>query len=122
MCGQSASLTHIFNCRYSITYPSTVHKAVCNQLMNLSTSHRIESYSETLLAKLKTHSVDNNDFVEVSLEPRRSDVLIPWSDSKCKVVDVITADVCRVAADRYAVSNASNLTYSEQLNINTKFL
>ncbi|KAL0209365.1 hypothetical protein RCL1_007305 [Eukaryota sp. TZLM3-RCL] len=117
-CGQSASLTHIFNCRFSITYRSTVHNAVRDQLMILCKSHRIESYSETLLAKLKTTSTDVNDFVEESLGSRRSDVLIPWSDGKCKVVDVITADVCRVSADRYAVANASNLTRSEQLKIN----
>ncbi|KAL0225404.1 hypothetical protein RCL1_003316 [Eukaryota sp. TZLM3-RCL] len=94
---------------------------VRDQLMILCKSQRIESYSETLLVKLKTTSTDINDFVEESLGSRRSDVPIPCSDGKCKVVDVITADVCRVSADSYAVANASNKK-SKKYNEFMKFI
>ncbi|KAL0212237.1 hypothetical protein RCL1_005863 [Eukaryota sp. TZLM3-RCL] len=107
----------VCNCRYSVTYRSTVHNDVRDELVILCKSHRNESYSETLLATIKTTFTDINDFVEESLGSRRSDVLIPWSDGKCTVVDGIPADVCQMSADRYVVAKASTLTRFEQVKI-----
>ncbi|KAL0206154.1 hypothetical protein P9112_001461 [Eukaryota sp. TZLM1-RC] len=108
-CGAGLTLSHLFNCNRFISYRSTFHDAVRDQIHAMCNSYHIESFVEPLL-----RSLDINESVRDSeYGKRRADVVVPSFDDVMNVVDVVTVDVCKKNALRNAQSEVSPLDDSE---------
>ncbi|KAL0206070.1 hypothetical protein P9112_001377 [Eukaryota sp. TZLM1-RC] len=108
-CGAGLTLSHLFNCNRFISYRSTLHDAVRDQIHAMCNSYHIESFVEPLL-----RSLDINESVRDSeYGKRRADVVVPSFDDVMNVVDVVTVDVCKKNALRNAQSEVSPLDDSE---------
>ncbi|KAL0216326.1 hypothetical protein P9112_008510 [Eukaryota sp. TZLM1-RC] len=87
-CGAGLTLSHLFNCNRFISYRSTLHDAVRDQIHAMCNSYHIESFVEPLL-----RSLDINESVRDSeYGKRRADVVVPSFDDVMNVVDVVTVD------------------------------
>ncbi|KAL0210177.1 hypothetical protein P9112_010261 [Eukaryota sp. TZLM1-RC] len=87
-CGAGLTLSHLFNCNRFISYRSTLHDAVRDQIHAMCNSYHIESFVEPLL-----RSLDINESVRDSeYGKRRADVVVPPFDDVMNVVDVVTVD------------------------------
>ncbi|KAL0214960.1 hypothetical protein P9112_007144 [Eukaryota sp. TZLM1-RC] len=72
-CGAGLTLSHLFNCNRYISYRSTLHDAVRDQIHAMCNSYHIESFVEPLL-----RSLDINESVRDSeYGKRRADVVVP---------------------------------------------
>ncbi|KAL0224334.1 hypothetical protein P9112_003724 [Eukaryota sp. TZLM1-RC] len=72
-CGAGLTLSHLFNCNRYISYRSTLHDAVRDQIHAMCNSYHIESFVEPLL-----RSLDINENVRDSeYGKRRADVVVP---------------------------------------------
>ncbi|KAL0216282.1 hypothetical protein P9112_008466 [Eukaryota sp. TZLM1-RC] len=72
-CGAGLTLSHLFNCSRYISYRSTLHDAVRDQIHAMCNSYHIESFVEPLL-----RSLDINESVRDSeYGKRRADVVVP---------------------------------------------
>ncbi|KAL0210161.1 hypothetical protein P9112_010245 [Eukaryota sp. TZLM1-RC] len=72
-CGAGLTLSHLFNCNRFISYRSTLHDAVRDQIHAMCNSYHIESFVEPLL-----RSLDINESVRDSeYGKRRADVVVP---------------------------------------------
>ncbi|KAL0223685.1 hypothetical protein P9112_003075 [Eukaryota sp. TZLM1-RC] len=72
-CGAGLTLSHLFNCNSFISYCSTLHDAVRDQIHAMCNSYHIESFVEPLLS-----SLDINESVKDSeYGKRRADVVVP---------------------------------------------
>ncbi|KAL0217084.1 hypothetical protein RCL1_007567 [Eukaryota sp. TZLM3-RCL] len=71
-------------------------------------SHKVESFVEPLLRKLAENEDDD------SSGRRRADVIIPLSNGRLHVVDVVTVDVCKSTADKFCFSETSPLDNADQ--------
>ncbi|KAL0226372.1 hypothetical protein P9112_013696 [Eukaryota sp. TZLM1-RC] len=92
-----------------ISYRSTLHDAVRDQIHAKCNSYHIESFVEPLL-----RSLDINESVRDSeYGKRRADVVVPSFDDVMNVVDVVTVDVCKKNALKNAQSEVSPLDDSE---------
>ncbi|KAL0207168.1 hypothetical protein P9112_012879 [Eukaryota sp. TZLM1-RC] len=108
-CGAGLTLSHLFNCNRYISYRSTLHDAVRDQIHAMCNSYHIESFVEPLL-----RSLDINESVRDSeYGKRRADVVVPSFDDVMNVVDVVTVDVCKKNALKNAQSEVSPLDDSE---------
>ncbi|KAL0211129.1 hypothetical protein P9112_009427 [Eukaryota sp. TZLM1-RC] len=108
-CGAGLTLSHLFNCNRYISYRSTLHDAVRDQIHAMCYSYHIESFVEPLL-----RSLDINESVRDSeYGKRRADVVVPPFDDVMNVVDVVTVDVCKKNALKNAQSEVSPLDDSE---------
>ncbi|KAL0227369.1 hypothetical protein P9112_014693 [Eukaryota sp. TZLM1-RC] len=108
-CGAGLTLSHLFNCNRFISYRSTLHDAVRDQIHAMCNSYHIESFVEPLL-----RSLDINESVRDSeYGKRRADVVVPSFDDVMNVVDVVTVDVCKKNALKNAQSEVSPLDDSE---------
>ncbi|KAL0211113.1 hypothetical protein P9112_009411 [Eukaryota sp. TZLM1-RC] len=108
-CGAGLTLSHLFNCNRYISYRSTLHDAVRDQIHAMCNSYHIESFVEPLL-----RSLDINESVRDSeYGKRRADVVVPSFDDVMNVVDVVTVDVCKKNALKNAHSEVSPLDDSE---------
>ncbi|KAL0205864.1 hypothetical protein P9112_001171 [Eukaryota sp. TZLM1-RC] len=108
-CGAGLTLSHLFNCNRYISYRSTLHDAVRDQIHAMCNSYHIESFVEPLL-----RSLDINESVRDSeYGKRRADVVVPSFDDVMNVVDVVTVDVCKKNALKNAQSEVSSLDDSE---------
>ncbi|KAL0205878.1 hypothetical protein P9112_001185 [Eukaryota sp. TZLM1-RC] len=104
-CGAGLTLSHLFNCNRYISYRSTLHDAVRDQIHAMCNSYHIESFVEPLL-----RSLDINESVRDSeYGQRRADVVVPSFDDVMNVVDVVTVDVCKKNALKNAQSEVSPL-------------
>ncbi|KAL0205901.1 hypothetical protein P9112_001208 [Eukaryota sp. TZLM1-RC] len=104
-CGAGLTLSHLFNCNRYISYRSTLHDAVRDQIHAMCNSYHIESFVEPLL-----RSLDINESVRDSeYGKRRADVVVPSFDDVMNVVDVVTVDVCKKNALKNAQSEVSPL-------------
>ncbi|KAL0208906.1 hypothetical protein P9112_011493 [Eukaryota sp. TZLM1-RC] len=99
-CKGVISLSHIFNCKYFITYRSIVHDS-CN----------IEAFIEPLVRKLSSDQTDD------SFGKRRADLVAPGIDGVLNVVDVVSVDVCKNSAARLVYSADSPLSNAEKKKI-----
>ncbi|KAL0227363.1 hypothetical protein P9112_014687 [Eukaryota sp. TZLM1-RC] len=87
-CGACLTLSHLLNCNRFISYRSTLHDAVRDQIHAMCNSYHIESFVEPLL-----RSLDINESVRDSeYGKRRADVVVPSFDDVMNVVDVVTVD------------------------------
>ncbi|KAL0224393.1 hypothetical protein P9112_003783 [Eukaryota sp. TZLM1-RC] len=87
-CGASLTLSHLFNCNRFISYRSTLHGAVRDQIHAMCNSYHIESFVEPLL-----RSLDINESVRDSeYGKRRADVVVPSFDDVLNVVGVVTVE------------------------------
>ncbi|KAL0216345.1 hypothetical protein P9112_008529 [Eukaryota sp. TZLM1-RC] len=108
-CGAGLTLSHLFNCNRFISYRSTLHDAVRDQIHAMCNSYHIESFVEPLL-----RSLDINESVRDSEYGKpRADVVVPSFDDVMNVVDVVTVDVCKKNALKNAQSEVSPLDDSE---------
>ncbi|KAL0211123.1 hypothetical protein P9112_009421 [Eukaryota sp. TZLM1-RC] len=108
-CGAGLTLSHLFNCNRYISYRSTLHDAVRDQIHAMCNSYHIESFVEPLL-----RSLDINESVRDSeYGKRRADVVVPSFDDVMNFVDVVTVDVCKKNALKNAQSEVSPLDDSE---------
>ncbi|KAL0205071.1 hypothetical protein P9112_000378 [Eukaryota sp. TZLM1-RC] len=102
-CGAGLTLSHLYN-RF-ITYRSTLHDAVRDQIHAMCNSYLIESFVEPLLRSLDINeNIKNSEYGK-----RRADVVVPSFDDVLNVVDVVTVDVCGKNALRNAQSEVSPL-------------
>ncbi|KAL0219999.1 hypothetical protein P9112_005652 [Eukaryota sp. TZLM1-RC] len=93
-CKSVVTLSHIFNCKYFITYRSIVHDSVRDQFYAMCKSFNIEAFIEPLIRKLTPDQTDD------SLSKRRADLVAPGIDDVLNVVDVVSVDVCKNSAAR----------------------
>ncbi|KAL0204746.1 hypothetical protein P9112_000053 [Eukaryota sp. TZLM1-RC] len=108
-CGAGLTLSHLFNCNRFISYRSTLHDAVRDQIHAMCNSYHIESFVEPLLRSL----VINESVRDSEYGKRRADVVVPSFDDVMNVVDVVTVDVCKKNALKNAQSEVSPLDDSE---------
>ncbi|KAL0208365.1 hypothetical protein P9112_010952 [Eukaryota sp. TZLM1-RC] len=93
-CKSVVTLSHILNCKYFITYRSSVHDPVRDQLYAMCKSFNIEAFIEPLVRKLSSDQPDD------SFGKRRADVVAPGIDDVRNVVDVFSVDVCKNCVTR----------------------
>ncbi|KAL0208366.1 hypothetical protein P9112_010953 [Eukaryota sp. TZLM1-RC] len=96
-CRAGLTLLHLFNCNRFISYRSTLHDAVRDQIHAMCYSYHIESFVEPLLRSLDI----NESIKESEYGKRRADVVL------CPL------DVCKKNALKNAQSEVSSLDDSE---------
>ncbi|KAL0227147.1 hypothetical protein P9112_014471 [Eukaryota sp. TZLM1-RC] len=116
-CGAGLTLSHLFNCNRYISYRSTLHDAVRDQIHAMCNSYHIESFVEPLLRSLDINeSVRDSEYgkrradvvvplplvrklssdqTDDSFGKRRADLVAPGIDGVLNVVDVVSVDVCK---------------------------
>ncbi|KAL0222098.1 hypothetical protein RCL1_001952 [Eukaryota sp. TZLM3-RCL] len=105
---QRLTFHHLLNCKYVITYCLVLHNGLRDQIHAMCKSHKVESFLEPLLRKLAENEDDD------SSGQHRTDVIIPSSNGRLHVVDVVTVDVCKSTADKSCFSETSLLDNAEQ--------
>ncbi|KAL0225689.1 hypothetical protein P9112_013013 [Eukaryota sp. TZLM1-RC] len=83
-----------------VSYRSTLHDAVRDQIHAMCNSHHIESFMEPLL---RSYDINDN-FRDAKYGQRRAVVVVPSFDEVLNVVDVVTVEVCRKDALKNAQS------------------
>ncbi|KAL0215724.1 hypothetical protein P9112_007908 [Eukaryota sp. TZLM1-RC] len=110
-CKSVVTLSHIFNCKYFITYRSIVHDSVRDQLYAMCKSFNIEAFIAPLVRWLSSDQTDD------SFGKRRADLVAPGIDGVLNVVDVVSVDVCKNSAARLVYSADSALSNAEKKKI-----
>ncbi|KAL0205907.1 hypothetical protein P9112_001219 [Eukaryota sp. TZLM1-RC] len=91
-CGAGLTLSHLFNCNRYISYRSTLHDAVRDQIHAMCNSYHIESFVEPLL-----RSLDINESVRDSeYGKRRADVVVPSFCCCCTQIELVGFFVFRL--------------------------
>ncbi|KAL0212048.1 hypothetical protein RCL1_005674 [Eukaryota sp. TZLM3-RCL] len=106
-CSKLLTFHHLLNCKHFITYRSILHDAVRDQLHAMCKSYKLESFVEPVLRKLSVN-VDDDVFGH-----RRADLIVPSSDGKFHVIDVVTVDVCKATAVNNSLNETSPLDVAE---------
>ncbi|KAL0228302.1 hypothetical protein RCL1_004445 [Eukaryota sp. TZLM3-RCL] len=105
-CSQRLTFHHLLNCRHFITYRSVL--GVRDQLHAMCKSHKIKSFVELLLRKLAENEDDD------SSSQRRADVIIPSSNGRLHVVEVVTFHVCKSTVHKFVLEKHQPLDNTEQ--------